>query len=289
MTFTFLPNSGLLPMSSDQAKLSAASQSLLDNIRIVLVNTTHPGNIGGVARAIKNMGLTQLYLVEPKDYPSERAEWRASNAVDVLANATVVETLDEAIADCGLVVGTSARERRIPWPLFTPRECGERSVKEASQHPIAVVFGREDRGLTNEELHKCHYHVHIPSNPEYSSLNIAAAVQVLAYELRVSCLTAQQNGEPLHFDDWDMPPAKSEALENYYEHLEKTLQKLDFIQADNPRQTMTRLRRLYNRVRLDEMELAIMRGMLTAVQNYIYHTDKKIDALENTDSSKPES
>ncbi len=273
-------------MTSDQALLSDEYQARLNNVRIVLVDTTHPGNIGGVARAMKNMGLRELYLVSPKEYPSERAEWRASNALDVLAVAHVVDSLDEAIADCGLVVGTSARERRIPWPLFTPRECAERSILEASEHPVAIVFGREDRGLTNEELHKCHYHVHIPSNPEYSSLNLAAAVQVLVYELRMSCLTSQQQGQPVHFDDWDMPPAKSAALENYYEHLEQTLQKLNFIQEGNPRQTMTRLRRLYNRIRLDEMELAIMRGMLTAVQNYIYHTDKKIAVLEGDSKSK---
>lgn len=267
-------------MSSDQTELSSSLKAQLSNVRIVLVNTSHPGNIGGVARAMKNMGLSQLYLVDPREYPSERAEWRASNATDVLSQAVVVSTLDEAIADCGLVVGTSARERRIPWPLLTPRECGDRTMAEASEHPVAIVFGREDRGLTNEELHKCHYHVHIPSNPEYSSLNLAAAVQVLTYEVRMTCLNQQNQGQALHFDDWDMPPAKSEALENYYQHLEETLQRLDFIQADNPRQTMTRLRRLYNRIRLDEMELAIMRGMLTAVQNYIYHTDNKINDLE---------
>ena len=266
-------------MASDQATLTPASQSLLDNIRIILVNTTHPGNIGGVARAMKNMGLSQLYLVSPKDYPSEQAQWRASNAADVLAAAQVVPSLEEAIADCGLVIGTSARERRIPWPLFTPRECAQRSMAESAQHPVAIVFGREDRGLTNEELHLCHYHVHIPTNPEYSSLNLAAAVQVIAYELRVHALT-EQRGEPLHFDDWDMPPAKMEAQENYYQHLEETLQTLGFIQKDNPRQTMTRLRRLYSRVRLDEMELAIMRGMLTSIQNYIFHTDKRIKKLQ---------
>ncbi len=276
-------------MASDHAFLTDESQALLNNIRIVLVNTSHPGNIGGVARAMKNMGLTQLYLVEPKDYPSEQAQWRAANAGDVLADAKVVASLDDAIADCGLVVGTSARERRIPWPLFTPRECGERGVIEASEHPIAILFGREDRGLTNEELHKCHYHVHIPTNPDYSSLNLAAAVQVLTYELRMSCLIKQNSGEALHFDDWDMPPAKLDALENYYTHLQETLEKLGFIQPDNPRQTMTRLRRLYNRVRLDEMELAIMRGMLTSVQNYIFHTDNKIESLksgENKESGK---
>ena len=268
-------------MASDQANLSAESQSLVNNIRIVLVNTTHPGNIGGVARAMKNMGLNDLWLVDPKEYPSEQAEWRASNAQDVLQAAKVVGTLDEAISDCGLVIGTSARERRIPWPLLTPRECAEKSLQEASEHPVAIIFGREDRGLTNEELHKCHFHLHIPSNPEYSSLNLAAAVQVVAYELRVAALTAQNKGEAVHFDDWDMPPAKSEALESYYQHLEETLQALDFIQPDNPRQTMTRLRRLYSRIRLDEMELAIMRGMLTSIQNYIFHTNNRISELES--------
>lgn len=272
-------------MASDHASLTDESQAFLDNIRVVLVNTSHPGNIGGVARAMKNMGLTQLYLVEPKDYPSEQAQWRAANAGDVLAGAKVVANLDDAIADCGLVVGTSARERRIPWPLFTPRECGERAVVEAAEHPVAILFGREDRGLTNEELHKCHYHVHIPTNPDYSSLNLAAAVQVLTYELRMSCLTRQNSGEALHFDDWDMPPAKLDALENYYTHLQETLEKLGFIQPDNPRQTMTRLRRLYNRVRLDEMELAIMRGMLTSIQNYIFHAENKIESLKSVEEN----
>ena len=246
---------------------------ILDATRIVLVNTTHPGNIGGVARAMKNMGLSQLYLVAPKEYPSDRALWRAANAVDVLEKAIVVEEFDQAIADCGLVVGTSARERRIPWPLLTPRECGDRCYSEAAIHPVALVFGREDRGLTNEELHKCHYHVHIPSNPEYSSLNLAAAVQVVAYEVRMSCLNAEQ-GKPVHFDDWDMPPANHRALEHYFLHLQQTLEKLGFWDPDNPRQTMTRLRRLYTRIRLDEMELSILRGVLTSIQNFIYRHRK---------------
>jgi tRNA (cytidine32/uridine32-2'-O)-methyltransferase len=272
-------------MTDDQSVLSQASQQALQSIRIVLVNTSHPGNIGGVARAMKNMGLSQLYLVSPKDYPSERAEWRASNAVDVLQSATVVDTLDDAIAGCGLVIGTSARERRIPWPLVTPRECADRSYHESSTHPVAIVFGREDRGLTNEELHKCNYHVHIPSNPEYSSLNLAAAVQVITYELRMTCLNAQQ-GKSIHFDDWDMPPAKSEALEHYYVHLQATLEKIGFLEPDNPRQTMTRLRRLYSRVRLDEMELNILRGVLTAMQNFVFHTNKKLVEIEERIKAK---
>ncbi|MEO0442126.1 MAG: tRNA (cytosine(32)/uridine(32)-2'-O)-methyltransferase TrmJ [Pseudomonadota bacterium] len=268
-------------MTSDQSRLSERSQHCLNAVRVVLVNTSHPGNIGGVARAMKNMGLTQLWLVDPKQYPAEEAQWRAANAQDILQAAQVVSHLDEAIGDCGLVIGTSARERRIPWPLLTPRECAETCLREAGGHPIAIVFGREDRGLSNEELHKCHFHLHIPSNPEYSSLNLASAVQVVAYELRLAALSHQIDGQPLHFDDWDMPPAKAQALESYYQHLEQTLQEINFIQPDNPRQTMTRLRRLYSRIRLDEMELAIMRGMLTSIQNFIFHTRKRLDALES--------
>lgn len=254
--------------------------SLLQKVRIVLVNTSHPGNIGGAARAMKNMGLSQLYLVAPKEYPADKAVWRAAGALDVLDAAVVVETLDDAVADCGLVVGTSARERRIPWPLVTPRECGERAVAEAGHHDVAIVFGREDRGLTNEELHKCNYHVHIPANPEYSALNLATAVQVLAYEVRMAWLTWKEGKAP-HFDDWDQPPAEHKALELYYQHLQETLERLGFLEPGNPRQTMTRLRRLYSRIRLDQMELSILRGMLTATQNYIFHTDKKIKQLSN--------
>lgn len=257
------------------------SEASFENIRIVLVHTSHPGNIGGVARAIKNMGLSKLVLVAPKEFPSPKALWRAANALDVLENAEIVTTVEEAVAGCGLVVGTSARERRIPWPLLTPRECGERSWQEASLHPVAIVFGREDRGLTNEELHLCNMHVHIPANPEYSSLNLSAAVQVICYEIRMAHLTAQTGKLP-HFEDWDMPPAKHEDLERYYEHLEKTLHTLDFLSPDNPRQTMTRLRRLFNRVRLDKMELSILRGILTSTQNYIFHTNNKIELLKES-------
>ncbi|MBR9911191.1 MAG: tRNA (cytosine(32)/uridine(32)-2'-O)-methyltransferase TrmJ [Gammaproteobacteria bacterium] len=265
-------------MSESTTPDTQTPESQLQKIRIVLVNTTHPGNIGGVARAMKNMGLSQLYLVEPRDFPADKAVWRAAGAVDVLDNAIVVETLDDAVADCGLVVGTSARERRIPWPLVTPRECGERAVAEARQHDVAIVFGREDRGLTNEELHKCNYHVHIPANPDYSALNLAAAVQVVSYEVRMAWLTLREGRAP-HFEDWDQPPADHQALEMYYQHLQETLESLSFIEPGNPRQTMTRLRRLYSRIRLDQMELSILRGMLTSIQNYIFHSDNKIKAL----------
>jgi tRNA (cytidine32/uridine32-2'-O)-methyltransferase len=244
-----------------------------DNIRVVLVNTSHPGNIGAAARAIKNMGLSRLYLVSPREFPAARATWRAANASDVLRGAVVVETLDQAISDCGLVIGTSARQRSIPWPSLSPRDCGAKLWKESESHDVAIVFGREDRGLTNEELHKCTYHVHIPTNPDYSSLNLAAAVQVLAYEVRQAALE-EQNREYKTEENWDVPPAKINDLELYYQHLEQALVDLGFHDRSNPRQTMTRLRRLFNRIRPDNMELSIMRGVLTAIQNSIYRRNK---------------
>jgi len=248
------------------------------NIRIVLVHTTHPGNIGAVARAMKNMGLSELYLVAPKEYPSERAEWRASNAQDVLSGARVVSTIDEALVGCGLVIGTSARDRRIPWPLFNPRECGQRAVAEATTHPVAILFGREDRGLTNEELQKCHYHVHIPTNEEYSSLNMAMAVQVICYELRMAALAA--TGQLRESPGWDLPPARAEEMELFFEHLEQVMVEVGFHERDNPRQTLTRLRRMFNRIRMDKMELNILRGMLTAIQ---YDKNPPIDRSNKVD------
>lgn len=232
-------------------------------IRMVLVNTTHPGNIGGAARAIKNMGLTELYLVQPREYPAPRAVWRAAGARDILTNVKVVESLDEAIAGCGLVIGTSARERRIPWPLINPRECGEKIWGEAARHNVALLFGREDRGLTNAELQKCHYHVHIPSNPDYSSLNLATAVQVLAYEVRMASLQ-DENGVLPSMDEWDQPLATADELELFHHHLTETMAMLNFYDPDNPKQLLTRMRRLFNRTRMDKMEVSMLRGLLTA-------------------------
>ena len=234
-------------------------------IRIVLVNTSHPGNIGGAARAMKNMGLAELYLVEPREYPAPRAVWRAAGARDVLANAKIVGSVDEAIKDCGLVIGTSARERRIPWPLINPRECGDKIWKEAKSHQVALLFGREDRGLTNSELQKCHYHVHIPSNPDYSSLNLATAVQVLSYEIRMASLT-RKNGKLPEMNEWDQPLATADELELFHDHLASTMADLKFYDPDNPKQLLTRMRRLFNRTRMDKMEVSMLRGLLSAAQ-----------------------
>lgn len=239
-----------------------------DNIRIVLVNTTHPGNIGGVARAMKNMGLSELHLVEPKKFPHADADARASGASDVLESAVVHETLEDAIADCHVVVGASARGRHIPWPVVDPRELAAIVQPLADDKKVAILFGREDRGLTNDELHLCHHHVHIPSNEAFSSLNIAAAVQVITYELRMSSLYAERIVEqkPQWGTDWDADLAPSEELERLFVHLEETLIDIEFLDPEKPRQLMPRLRRLYLRALPDKIEVNILRGVLTAVQ-----------------------
>lgn len=234
---------------------------MFENIRIILVNTSHPGNIGSAARAMKNMGLSELYLVAPMQFPHRQAQDMASNASDVVDNAIVVDTLEQAIADCHLVVGTSARDRTITWPMLMPREFAEKASTESKESKIAVVFGREQSGLTNEELHLCHYHIHIPSNPEYSSLNLAAAVQVITYELRLAFLA------PATQEKWDYPYATAKEVEGFYEHLWRVLTELDFLNP--PRQLIARLRRLYNRARMDVMEVNILRGVLSAIEKRI--------------------
>ena len=244
----------------------------LDNIRIVLVNTSHPGNIGGVARAMKNMGLSRLYLVEPRQFPHEEADWRAASAGDVLQSAVVTPTLEEAIGDCQFVVGTSARERRIPWPLLDPRQCAQRMASASGQQQVAVLFGREDRGLTNEELKLCNLHLHVPTAEAYSSLNLAMAVQIVCYELRM--LQAQPALPRSEDDQWDTPFTSVENMERFYVHLEQTLTDIEFLDPAAPRQLMSRLRRLYSRVRLDEMELNILRGILTETQKWVARAGK---------------
>ncbi len=239
----------------------------LDNIRVVLVNCAQPGNIGGAARAMMNMGLSRLYLVQPEVFPSDRATWRAAGAGSLLKSAQVVDTFAEAIADCHLVVGTSARERRIPWPLVDPRECATRIFTEAEKSEIALVFGREHSGLTNDELQRCQLHVHIPSNPEYSSLNLSAAVQVLAYELRMQALA--EDGELPIREEWDEPLASGEAVDMLVDHFERIMVSTGFHDPSNPRQTMTRMRRMFSRIRPDQSEVQILRGFLRSVARLI--------------------
>ncbi|WP_043529576.1 tRNA (cytosine(32)/uridine(32)-2'-O)-methyltransferase TrmJ [Litchfieldella xinjiangensis] len=254
---------------------------MLERIRIVLTGTSHPGNIGGTARAMKNMGLGDLILVAPRgEARSAEAISRASGADDLLARAPVVDTLEDAVGDCSLVVGASARSRNLPWPMISPRELGARLPGElaSGDSRVALVFGREDTGLTNAELQRCHAHVHIPSNPDFSSLNLVTAVQVLAYECRLAWLgentPAATTGAPKHdetqpftIDEGDRDPLASHAdLERLFEHMEEVLIAIDFHDPDTPRQLMARLRRLFLRARPDQMEVNILRGMLTAME-----------------------
>ncbi|NRQ44407.1 tRNA (cytosine(32)/uridine(32)-2'-O)-methyltransferase TrmJ [Rheinheimera sp. YQF-2] len=235
-----------------------------DQIRIILVGTTHTGNIGSVARAMKTMGLSALYLVAPKELPDGQAYALSAGASDILANAKVFDTLQDAISDCGLVVGSSARSRTLSWPMLEPRECGIKAVQEAATQPVALVFGRESSGLSNEELQLCNYHVCIPANPEYSSLNLAMAVQIITYEVRMARL--QQASQPQAVEEAAYP--SSEQMHSFYQHLEQTLNDTGFIIKQHPGVVMTKLKRLFTRARPEEAEYNILRGILTSVQRY---------------------
>ncbi|MGC9422760.1 tRNA (cytosine(32)/uridine(32)-2'-O)-methyltransferase TrmJ [Vibrio sp.] len=236
---------------------------MLDNVKVVLVGTSHSGNIGSAARAMKVMGLSQLILVDPQCEIDAQAIALAAGASDIALNAKVTKTLSEAVEDCPLVVGSSARSRTLEWPMLTPRQCGEKFAIEGKNHSVAVVFGRERTGLTNEELQRCHYHVCIPANPEYSSLNLAMAVQTICYEIRVAYLTQQQTqfSPP---SEVDYPRHKE--LEMFYQHLETVLLTTDFISLQQPGQVMNKLRRLFSRARPESQEINILRGILTAVE-----------------------
>lgn len=237
---------------------------MLDRISIILVNTSHPGNIGATARAMKNMGLVNLVLVKPKEFPHAETTARAAGADDVLERAKIVGTLQEAIADCHFVVGTSARHRSVPWPLSNPRQCVEkvRPLLESGQR-VAFVFGNEQSGLSNDELSLCHYHLHIPCDENFSSLNVAAAVQIVTYELRMM------------LEQGRVPEAKSvpseEAvvtvgeMESFYLHLEELLVQIGYLKLGNPGKLLLRLRRLFNRAIVEHNEIHILRGIFTAM------------------------
>lgn len=243
----------------------------LKNVRIVLVNTSDCRNIGSAARAMKTMGLSQLVLVNPVEMPNGQAQALAAGATDVLASAQVVATVQDAVKDCGLVIGTSARSRTLPWPMLDPRECGEKLVSEMNDFPVALVFGRESSGLTNEELQLCHFHVQIPANPEYSSLNLAMAVQTLSYEIRMNALAAQKQtvdkiktADAINDRMEDEYPVVEE-IERMYQHFEEALKGTGFITPSHPGLVMTKLRRLLNRARPDVKEVRMLRGILSSV------------------------
>ncbi|MDH2997382.1 tRNA (cytosine(32)/uridine(32)-2'-O)-methyltransferase TrmJ [Pasteurellaceae bacterium LFhippo2] len=239
--------------------------NLLDQIQIILVETSHSGNIGSAARAMKTMGLTNLRLVSPKQAIDEQAEALSAGAKDVLDNAQIFETFEQAIADCQLVIGTSARLRHLQSSLIEPRKCGELAIQRAEQGKVAIVFGRERVGLTNEELLKCHYHLNVPTNPEYGSLNLAMAVQLASYEVRMAWLAIQENLQKNSKNEPLVEYPTHEALEHFFNHTERLYKELGFIRNEA---VMLKLRRLYQRAELESTELNLLRGMLTAVEKY---------------------
>jgi len=229
----------------------------LNNICVVLVHTSHPGNIGSVARGMKNMGIEQLVLVSPKSFPDAEATALASGADDILAKAKVVQTLDEAIADCHLVAGTSARRRDMEWPLVTPKEGAKELVSVAQNNRVALVFGNEQSGLSNEELSRCHYHIHISTSEAYSSLNLAAAALVCAYECRMAVGDKIEPSEKLL--------ASGDSVKQFFDHLEETLIFTGYLKTSSPGKLMHRLRRLFSRAKLEDDEVSILRGILRSV------------------------
>lgn len=235
-----------------------------ERIKIVLCNTTHPGNIGATARAMKTMGLTELTLVAPKEFPSAEVTARAAGADDILANAQIHTTLEQAIAGCSLVVATTARRRNIRWPEQSADLAAELLLEKVlAGQSIAIVFGQERSGLSNEQLDLCNFMIRIPTNPDFSSLNVASAVQIICYELnrQITSLEGQPQQEQLATEF-----VSAEQMDRFYQQLEQTLILLEYLDVNNSGKLMRRLRRLYNRTELDNDEYNILMGVLSSIQ-----------------------
>ncbi len=237
--------------------------NILSNVRVVLSHTTHPGNIGAAARAMKTMGLYQLYLINPRYFPDPQADTMSAGADDLLRNAVVCSSIDEALEGTVFVAAMTARLRDISHEVLTPREAMPLLAQHAAQHPVALLFGTEMSGLTNEETGKSHVLVRIPANPEYSSLNLAAAVQVACYELSVAMQYAGLNLRQV-----EVVPARHEEMERFFVHLEDVLREIGFFNTKHPNKLMQKLRRLYARARLEQEEINILRGILSAMSGY---------------------
>jgi tRNA (cytidine32/uridine32-2'-O)-methyltransferase len=258
----------------------------LHRVRVVLVATSHPGNIGSAARAMRTMGLASLWLVAPREFPSPEATAMASGADAILESARVVTTLDEAIAGCVRVFGATPKPRRVPMPELAPREAAPALLAAAATHDVALVFGTERIGLTNEEIERCHVAVNIPASPEYSSLNLAQAVQVLCYELRLAALEGEATARPApmptpQFTD-DEPPADAARMEAFFGHLETTLAAVDFFKGRPAYTIMRRLRRIFLRAQLSTREVLILRGILADVERAA-----RLAGLETRGGSRP--
>lgn len=235
---------------------------MTEAIRIVLVDTSHPGNIGACARAMKNMGLSSLVLVRPQSYPDPEATARASGATDLLVAATVLPTIDAAIAGCGLVFGTSARRRNANWRMLDARAAAAEMLATCNARPAAVLFGGERNGLANDELARCHALIQIPADPAYESLNLAQAVQIVCYEVMMAARSPVAPLEP------SSPPAGTEDIEALHRHLDRVLEQVGFMHPGNAAQLRPRLERLLARALPDEKEVRILRGLLAAIERY---------------------
>jgi len=235
-----------------------ADSDPLANIRIVLCETSHPGNIGAAARAMKTMGLAELHLIAPERFPDAEAQWRAARAIDVLERASVGATLEDALRGTALAVACSARSRDLAVPATDARDAAARVIQVARSRPVAIVFGNETYGLTTEQVNKCGLLATIPANPDYASLNLGAAVQVFAYELRIAAARSAP-GEPAR----DLAP--HEDVESFYRHLEAVMAEIGFLDPQHPKKLMPRLRRLFARAGLEREEVNILRGILKAL------------------------
>lgn len=242
---------------------------MLTNIKIVLIQTFHPGNIGAAARAMKNMGLSQLVLVNPVNFPHEEATSRAGQATDILENACVVSSLQEAIADCSLVIAASARNRSMALPILNTREAGKQLVLESYTTNVALVFGRERMGLLNDDIQQCHLQVNIEANPDYPVLNIAQAIQILCYEIYQASIADALTGalaDTLTNDSVEEYPLNKE-LESFYKHFEQTLKNSDFFDDNRPGMAMDNFRAMFRRARPTAKELKLLRGALSSLDN----------------------
>jgi tRNA (cytidine32/uridine32-2'-O)-methyltransferase len=282
--------SAVIAPNNDHKNEPSNKLSALGQIRIVLVEPTHPGNIGSVARAMKTMGLSRLVLVNPKKFPHYEASKLAAGAESVLLSAEVVASTSEAISDCTMVLGTSVRDREVSWPTFSPRQTAANVDQHVCQadRQVAILFGRESSGLTNAEMDLCQSQIRISANQEYSSLNLANAVQIIAYELRMQLLDVEAgltnsgdgNGDSkrqsIAVTETSIVDANAREViatnaqrSGYIEHLQKTLESLDFIRAKPPTVLMRKLTRLYSKANLTVEEIQILRGILSAVESKI--------------------
>ena len=241
-----------------------------ENIRFVLMGTTHSGNIGAAARAMKTMGVNDLALVNPEGFPSAEATSRASGADDLLFHADVCESIDSAIQECKLVIGTTARKRHLDIPVIDARQAAKILINESKVNKVALVFGKERYGMTNEEVERCHYLVRLPTIESFSSLNLASAVQVLAYECRMAELDYQNSDQNIQSNEAvEEDYVDAGKMESFYQHYFDVMEKALYLRKEGHESIKTKIRIMYNRIRPKKYEIDILRGFLSKLEKKI--------------------